>query len=149
MEMPVIGREAMESGRVTRHELRSRFTSVYPGVYLPTGTRITAGERALAAWLWSRRKGVLAGRSAAAIHGAKWLDDRAPAEMLYDNRHPPTGIRTWADAIDGDEIEYIDGIRVTTAARTALDLARRLPLDPAVAAIDALLHATRTKDRRR
>ena len=32
----------------------------------------------------------------------------------------------------------IDGIRVTTPARTALNLARRYPLGKAVAAIDAL-----------
>ncbi|CAN5821254.1 hypothetical protein BH09ACT7_BH09ACT7_30070 [soil metagenome] len=145
MEMPLIGREALDSGLLTRHELRSRFTAVYPGVYVEADTRITALQRAQAAWLWSRRQGVLAGRSAAALHRAKWLDDQAPAEMLYDNRHRPKGIRTWADVIADDEIETIAGIRVTTPVRTALDLARRNPLDPAVALIDALLNATRTK----
>jgi hypothetical protein len=42
-----------------------------------------------------------------------------------------------------DEIDAIDGIRVTTPARTALDLACRYPTDRAVAAIDALARATR------
>lgn len=145
METPFIGREALDRGLLTRHELRTRFTAIYPGVYVAAGTAVTALDLAKAAWLWSRRQGVLAGRSAAAVHGAKWLDDRAPAEMLYDNRHPPKGIRTWADAIAYDEIETIAGMRVTTPVRTALDLARRNPLDPAVAAVDALLNATRTK----
>jgi hypothetical protein len=145
METPFIGREAIDAGHLTRHQLRSRFTSVYPGVYVATGADVNARQRAKAAWLWSRRRGVLAGRSAAAVHGAKWQDDRAPAEMLYANRHSPNGIRTWADMIADDEIELIDGMQVTTAARTALDLARRHPLDPAVASIDALLRATRTK----
>lgn len=36
-------------------------------------------------------------------------------------------------------------MRVTTPQRTALDLARRFPLDPAVAAIDALMQATELK----
>jgi hypothetical protein len=34
---------------------------------------------------------------------------------------------------------------VTTPARTAFDIACRYPLDPAVAAIDALARATRLK----
>jgi hypothetical protein len=145
METPFIGREALDSGRLTRHELRSRFVVVYPGVYIKADSGITARERAHAAWLWSKRRATLAGRSAAALHGAKWLDDNAPAELIYHNRHRPKGIRTWADAIAEDEIEFVGGIRTTTPARTALDLARRQPLDPAVAAIDALLRATRTK----
>jgi hypothetical protein len=49
------------------------------------------------------------------------------------------------DRIENDEICVIDGMRVTTPARTALDLACRLPIDPAVAAIDALARATRLK----
>jgi very-short-patch-repair endonuclease len=145
METPFIGREALDSGRLTRHELRSRFVVVYPGVYIKADSGITARERAHAAWLWSKRRATLAGRSAAALHGAKWLDDNTPAELIYHNRHRPKGIRTWADAIAEDEIEFVGGIRTTTPARTALDLARRQPLDPAVAAIDALLRATRTK----
>ena len=47
--------------------------------------------------------------------------------MLYDNRHPPEGIEPGPTRIAADEIDSIGGIRVTTAARTALDLACRLP----------------------
>jgi hypothetical protein len=143
METPFIGREALDGGLLTRHELRGRFTAIYPGVYLDTG--VTARNRAEAAWLWSKRQGVLAGRSAAALHGAKWLDDNAPAELIYANRRPPSGIHTWADYVAEDEIQSISGMGVTTAARTALDLARRRPLDVAVAEVDALLNATRMK----
>ncbi|CAN5532077.1 hypothetical protein BH09ACT8_BH09ACT8_28980 [soil metagenome] len=145
MEAPFIGRDALDSGLLNRHALRSRFTPIYPGVYVATDARVTARERAAAAWLWSKRGGVLAGRSAAALYGAKWLDGSAPAELIYPNRRPPHGIHTWADCIAEDEILSIAGMRVTTVARTALDLARRHPLDAAVAEIDALLNATRTK----
>jgi hypothetical protein len=145
METPFIGREALDRGLVTRHDLRGRFVAVHPGVYVAAGAEMTARDRAAAAWLWSRRRAVVAGRSAAAMHGTKWVDARKPAEMLYANRHPPKGIRTWADAIADDEIEVINGMRVTSPSRTAFDLASHHPLDPAVAAIDALLHATRTK----
>ena len=73
------------------------------------------------------------------------MDGGRPAELLWPNRHPPRGIRTWSDQWADDEVEVIDGIRVTTPARTALDLACRYPLDRAVAAIDALARATQLK----
>ena len=145
MPTPFIGREALDAGRLTRHELRSRFVAVYPGVYFAAGAQLSARDRAIAAWLWSKRRGVVSGRSAAAMHGAKWVDPRAPAEILHDNRHAPRGIRTWADAIGDDDVTTIDGIPVTTPARTALDMACRYPLDAAVSAIDALANATRLK----
>ena len=96
MDTPFIGREALDAGLITRHDLRGRFVTVYPGVYVAAGTQPTPTDRARAAWLWSKRKGVLAGLSAAAMHGAKWLDPHAPAALLYWNRRPPNGIHTWA-----------------------------------------------------
>ena len=143
MQTPFIGREALDAGDLTRHHLRTRFVAVYPGVYVARETQLTARLRAEAAWLWSTRRAVLAGRSAAALHSAKWIDPKAPAELLHDNRHAPPGIHTWADVIAVEEIVVIGGMRVTTVARTALDLASRNPTDQAVTAVDALLRATR------
>lgn len=145
MGEPFIGSEAVASGVVTRYALRSRFLAIHPGVYVAAGTELTAGQRAHAAWLWSRRRGVVAGRSASALHGAKWIDDRASAELLYDYRRPPSGIRAWSDRVADDEIQAIAGVPVTTPARTALDLACRYPVGKAVAAIDALARATDLK----
>jgi hypothetical protein len=142
MGKPFIGSEAIASGFVTPYALRSRFLAIHPGVYVPAGTELTAGLRAHAAWLWSRRRGVVAGRSASALNGARWVNDRARAELLYDYRRPPNGIRTWSDRVGEDEIQMIAGIPATTPARTALDLACRYPVDNAVAAIDALARAT-------
>lgn len=51
----------------------------------------------------------------------------------------------WEERIEPDEVSTVDGIRVTTSARTALDLARRYSLDVAVAAIDALAQAVELK----
>lgn len=89
---PFIGSEALSSGRLTAYQLRSRFMQIHPDVYIPRGTEMTAASRAYAAWLWSRREGVIAGQSAAALHGAKWVDDRRAAELLWSNRRPPRGI---------------------------------------------------------
>lgn len=145
MGEPFIGSDAVASGRLTPYALRSRFIAIHPDIYLPRDARITAAIRAQAAWLWSRRRGVIAGQSAAALHGAKWVDANRPAEMLYGNRHQPAGIRTWADRIEDDEVETVRGVRATTPERTALDIACRYRLDPAVAAIDALARATKLK----
>jgi hypothetical protein len=144
-EWPFVGSEAIAARRLTAYALRSRFAAIHPDVYLPKDAEVTAVTRAEAAWLWSRRRGVIAGRSAAALHGAKWVDRRGPAQLIYDNRHPPSGIRTWADRFDDDEVQPLNGMLVTTPARTALDLACRYQVDSAVAQIDALARATKLK----
>ncbi|OCB26726.1 DUF559 domain-containing protein [Mycobacterium intracellulare] len=145
MREPFIGSEALAAGTLTRYRLRSRFVALHPDVYMDPATELTATRRACAAWLWSRRRGIVAGRSASALHGAKWIDHRAPAQLVYQHRRPPAGINTWSDSLSEDEIQTIAGLRVTTPARTALDLACRYPVDRAVAAIDALARATDLK----
>jgi len=143
MNQPFIGREALDAGRLTSHRLRTGHVILFPGVYVESGVPVTAHTKARAAYLWSRRRGIVAGRSAAALLGAKWVDAAAPAQLIHPNRHRPAGVQTWADRIGDDEIEVVDGMRVTSAARTALDIASRQPPDRAVPAIDALARATR------
>jgi hypothetical protein len=43
--------------------------------------------------------------------------------------------------LDPDEIDVVDGIAVTSVARTVVDLARTVAFEPAVAVADAALHA--------
>ncbi|OBF87962.1 hypothetical protein A5791_18785 [Mycobacterium sp. 852002-51163_SCH5372311] len=145
MTGPFIGSEALASGALTPYQLRTRFAKIHPDVYVPIGTNLTVVQRAYAAWLWSKRRGIVAGQSAAALHGAKWVNAGQPAQLLYEHRRPPPGIRTWSDTIADDEIQLIGDVPATTPARTAFDLACRNPLGKAVAAIDALARATRLK----
>jgi hypothetical protein len=142
---PFIGSEALAAGRLTRHDLRTRFVAVHQDVYVARGTRRTAVLRAKACWLRSRRRGVLAGFSASAMHGARWVGADHPAYVIDTNRRPARGVVTWSDAIEEDEICLIAGMRVTTPVRTAVDFACKFPEDAAVAAIDALARATRLK----
>lgn len=145
MAEPFIGSEAVAAGRLRKYDLLTRFTRLYPDVYIAPETELSAPLRAKAAWLWSRRRGIVAGQSAASLHGAKWVDANRPAELLWPNRRPPSGIRAWSDVVTDDEITVVAGIAVTTPPRTALDLACRYPPGKAVAAIDALSRATRLK----
>ncbi|MCG5431357.1 DUF559 domain-containing protein [Mycobacterium sp. MYCO198283] len=143
MGEPFLGSEALATGRLTRHRLRTTATPIYPDVYVLGSEPLTAKARARAAWVWSRRRAVVAGSSAAALHGAKWIGGKQPAELLYYRRCPPGGIVTWQDRVADDEVMLIDGVRVTTPSRTAVDIACRYPFARAVAVLDALARATR------
>jgi hypothetical protein len=142
---PFIGSAAVAAGLLTRHTLRTRYVAIHHDVYVSKDTELSAIVRARACWLRSRGHGVLAGFSASALHGARWIDAARPATIIDTNRRCTPGISAWASAIDDDEICVIDGMRLTTPARTALDLACRYSIDTAVAAIDALARATRLK----
>lgn len=143
MRTPFIGSEAVAAGRIHKHMLRRRFTALFPNVYTDRrGAELTTFHRAEAAWLWSRRTGVIAGLTAAALHGARYVEDFLPIELYGQNRRPPPGIITYKAEPAVDEIVVRGGIPLTTAERTAFDIGRRGSLDDAIARLDALGHAT-------
>jgi hypothetical protein len=140
---PFLGSAAMASGRLTRHQLRTRFRRLYRDVYLRTDVDVTAAGRARAAWLSLGEGAILAGVSAAALHGTKWLDAEQPAEVIGVDRRRRTGIVVRSYELSAAEVVRVRGIPVTTPARTAFDLGRTRPAATATPLLDALLHATR------
>jgi hypothetical protein len=136
------GSEAVRRGRLSPYQLRTEFRAIYPGVYLADYAAPSLRRRSHAAWLWSDRRGVLAGLAAAALHGAEWIDDDESIELIWRNPHTPIGVITRNQRIAPDEVTRVAGLRVTTVARTAFDLARQLPTGEAVARLDALMRAT-------
>ncbi|WP_024440330.1 MULTISPECIES: hypothetical protein [unclassified Mycobacterium] len=142
---PFRASEALAVGAVTRAQLRRDYTAVYPGVWVPREAALSATQRARAAWLWSRRRGVLAGLSASAMLGAKWIDSDKPAELVHSNRRAPPLLTVHTDTLLAGEVRVVSGLPVTTAARTAFDLGRRLALSEGVQRIDALMNATDLK----
>ena len=142
MDTAFKGSEALRQGTLTRYELRAGFRAIYPDVYVARYATPSLRLRSEAAWLWSGRRGVLAGLAAAALHGSEWIDDDEPVELAHRNQHAPAGIVTRNQHLAECEIACIAGLPVTSAARTAFDLARRLPMDGAVARLDALMRAT-------
>ncbi|ORV19614.1 hypothetical protein [Mycobacterium celatum] len=145
IEWPFRAAEALEAGVLTFRELRRFHAAVYPGVWAPREAGLSAAQRARAAWLWSDRNGVLAGLSASATLGAKWIEAGLPAELVHTNRRPPPLIVVHTDALLANEKQMICGMPATTAARTAFDLGRRLGLKEGVQRIDALMNATDLK----
>ncbi len=138
----IIGREAVAAGIVTRHELARWYTPLFPGVYSPKGKEPSLRDRTVAAWLWSKRRAVVAGVAASALHGAPWVDADVPIELVWSNGRAPRGLTARNDTLCAGETTRVAGIPVTTPARTAFDLARHLPRDAAVARLDALMWAT-------
>ncbi|QBC85957.1 hypothetical protein [Mycobacterium avium] len=142
MDDAFVGSDAVRRGTLSRHQLRAQFRAIYPDIYLPAHAARSLRTRSVAAWLWSGRRGVLAGLAAAALHGSSWIDDDEPIELIWRNPHPPAGVITRNQRLEPDEITRVAGLPVTTPARTAFDLARQRPRGEAVARLDALMRAT-------
>lgn len=141
MSKVIIGSEALESGTLTRHQL-SRCQRLLPDVYAPRGAELSLRDHTVAAWLWSRRRAVVAGAAAAALHGAQWVDVDEPVELIWTCPRPPVALLVRNETLRPAEITRVAGIPVTTLTRTAFDLGRHLPRDKAVARLDALMRAT-------
>ena len=139
---PFIGTEALAAGEVSRHELRKYYRSIMPNVYLEKRVEPSLRQRTIAAWLWSRREAVIAGAAASARHGAKWVDDGAPIELIWRNARTPQRVVTRDELLLSDEFQRLDGLYVTTPERTAFDIGRRGAIGCAVAGLDALAAAT-------
>lgn len=123
--------------------MRKHFEDLYPGVYVPLGTTVTARERAIAAWLWSKRRGVVAGHSAAAMHGVRWVEGREPAELIHDNHKTPKLLVVRTETLLPDEVTHVGGVAVTSPARTGFDIGRHTRTRlAAVQRLDALMNVT-------
>ncbi|BBY24252.1 hypothetical protein MSTO_44570 [Mycobacterium stomatepiae] len=141
MRAVFIGSEAIASGDVTRHELQRWYWPIFPGVYFAKGQQLSLRHRTEGAWLWSRRRAIVAGVAASALHGARWVDADIPIELVWSNTRPPRGIVAREQLLADDEIARVAELPVTTPMRTAYDLGRNLPRAQAVARLDALMRA--------
>ena len=108
-----------------------------PNVYLDKRVQPSFRQRTLAAYLWSRREGVVSGLAASAIRGAKWIDNDSPVELIWNNARSPNGVVTRAESVLAEEIQKLEGLAVTSPVRTAFD--------DAIARLDALAQATDLK----
>lgn len=141
--LPFIGSEALATGVLTRGQLRWNFVRIHPDVYLGAGAHRDIYINAVAAWLSTKRSGIVTGRAAAGLHGVQLIEDDVPIELIGKHGRRRSGIISYADRIGDDEVHHMGELPVASAARTALDLSRRLPRDDAVIHLDALASKTR------
>ena len=92
MRAVFIGSEAIASAELTRHELQRWYQPIYRRVYFAKGQQLSLQHKTEGAWLWSRRRAIVADVAASALHGAQWVDADIPIELVWSNTRPPHGI---------------------------------------------------------
>lgn len=131
-----------------RAELRSdRYVRLTRGAYASAGTPRDHGLEIRAATLVLPADTVIGGRSAAWWHGVRGIGPTSRVEaFLPPDHHVRHRGEIRARRVDLREGEHgvIDGVRVTTPARTAFDVGRSGHLDRTVPVLDALLACTGT-----
>ncbi|MDT5203689.1 MAG: hypothetical protein QOD34_325 [Mycobacterium sp.] len=135
------GSEALRDAALTEHQLRRWYRPIFRDVYVPRLSRPSLEDRITGAWLWSRQRAVVAGVAAAALHGAAYVDEDVPIELIGRSARPHRGLVVRDETLDADEVTQVRRLPVTTVARTAFDLGRHLPRGVAVAHLDALMRA--------
>lgn len=137
-----IASQAVAAGTLTEYQLRRWYRSIFPDVYLPKRRMPSLDDRIRGAWLWSRRRAVVAGMAASALHGASWVDPDATIELVARSARPHPGLLVRNETLACDDITEIDGLPVTAVARTAFDLGRYLPRVHALIRLDALMRSS-------
>ncbi|WP_239152831.1 DUF559 domain-containing protein [Virgisporangium aliadipatigenens] len=135
---------AVTRGLLTRRQLAgTRFVRLFPDVYVASGVPLDHQLLCRAAALFLRGRGAISGLSAALLHGVDLVADAQPVEVSVPGR---THLRARArlvvvrSAFVRGDVSPVRGVPVTSAVRTAFDLARRGSLTEAVVRVDALLH---------
>ena len=141
MDDIIIGTEALASGAITSHTLRRYYRPLFRNVHAPRDRIVTVRDRAIGAWLYSRRVGIVTGLAASSLHGARWIDTDIDIELIFTYTRPPDGIIARNERIASDEWRELDGLPVATPSRTAFDLGRHRPDYEALGRLDALMRA--------
>lgn len=102
-----IGSEAVAHSKLTEHELRRWHRSILRDVYVPRQRQPSLRDRTVGAWLLSRRRGVIAGVGASALHGARWVDDDSPVELIAPGARSHRGLIVRNEALADDEITQV------------------------------------------
>jgi very-short-patch-repair endonuclease len=139
--MPFRRSWALERGLVSKRVLHGpRYSRLFHDIYLRESVPADLAARSSAAFLIASGQRVLSGYSAAELLGARCTPAGANAELTVpggDLREQP-GLTIHRDLLAIDEVIHADDVAVTTALRTAWDLARWLPTVEAVVAVDSL-----------
>ncbi len=102
-----------------------RWRSLYPGVYLVDGHRLTDAGRVIAGWLWAGPRSTIAGPTAAYWHGM--LDRRLPRTDVVvpstTKRKRPPGISVRRRDLDPADRVLVRGVASTSKGLAVLETA--------------------------
>ena len=140
-----VGSHAIAEGLLTRRQLRERsYVRLAQGVYADPGLPLDHRLRCTGVALLLPTGAAIGGHSAAAWHGAPFAHARDPVTVL---RPPgvqwkgPRGVTVHRAELSPADVHVCDGVPVTSALRTAWDVAALEPLGTAVAALDGMIRA--------
>ncbi len=139
--VPFRGSWAVQRGLVSERVLRgSRYRRLFHDIYLLQSVPADLAARSSAAYLITAGPRALSGYSAAELLGARCAPAEANAELTLPGGHlrEQPGLTIHRDLLALEEIIDSGGVAITSALRTAWDLARWLPTVEAVVAMDAV-----------
>lgn len=140
-----VGAHAVAEGALTRSQLQTGpFIRVLHGVYADPSLPRDHLLRCRAAALLMPREAALGGRSAAALLGAPAPGYAEPVTVVLPGEvrwTGPRGIRVHRAPVLPAEVETDDGLRRTTAERTAWDVAALETVQTAVGVLDAMVRS--------
>lgn len=148
---PFVGSEAIAAGRITPYQLRTTQRRLFPDVYAAATARAEPRLRVRAAFLWAPAGSVIGGLGAALLHRERWFAPESVTREIdvYAVGKPRTTkgvrLRILAHQLPLKHTVAAGGIRVTSVARTAVDVARwEDDDDTAIAKIDAVCNRGHT-----
>ncbi|TSE00464.1 DUF559 domain-containing protein [Skermania sp. ID1734] len=125
---------------LSERAIAREYRPVLPGIYVRADQTIDFAMRSKALGV-AYPEGVLAGWSAAALHGYRYLPENPLPEIILPRpAQRRSGVWIRYGELRADEVMDVYGYDVTTHTRTAYDLARRLDFDEAIALVDGLCH---------
>jgi very-short-patch-repair endonuclease len=140
-----VGAHAIGEGWLTAGQLRSRgYRRLVHGVYADPGLVVDHQLICRAVALLLPEGAVIGGHSAAAWYGAAFASPADPVTVLRPEQWPwsgPRGLRVHRTVLSTEDVVVVDDIPMTSALRTAWDVAALVPLATAVAALDAMVRA--------
>jgi Protein of unknown function (DUF559) len=140
-----VGSHAIAEGVITRKQLRERsYRRLVQGVYADPALELDHRLRCSAVALLLPSEAAIGGYSAAAWHGAPLAGPHDPVTVV---RPPsvqwkgPREVRVHRAELAPAEVDWHDDVPVTSALRTAWDIAALESLGTAVAVLDAMVRA--------
>ncbi|NMD58538.1 MULTISPECIES: endonuclease domain-containing protein [Tsukamurella] len=129
-------RRSALASTLTEHAIRRDYQKVLHGIRLPWDEEITFAERRRAV-LQVYPDAVFCGWTAARMHAVPYANDDAyPIELWLPEHRKRSGVVIRRCALPASDIVRRKGFALTTEVRTAIDQARFIPGDDAVAAVD-------------
>ena len=140
-----IASHAIADGAITRKQLRALpYRRLVQGVYAAPGPEFTHQLRCAGVALLLPEATAIGGHSAAAWHGAPFAGPSDPVTVLRSagvRWAGPRGVRVHRTDLCPADVQLVDDVPVTTARRTAWDVAALESVGTAVAALDAMVRA--------